>query len=547
MSDTVSTRPEAAVPASGAAAMFTRKTSGLVREYSLTDVTLMNLAGQSLGVGVALSVFTAAEIWPGANVAILIVLAAILSLVTAIVYGLMSAAMPRSGGDYVFVGRTLHPMIGFTANLLITVSLFIALGLYSDLIVVYGLSNGLSALGLITGSHWIATAGATLSTTKSWIFVWALIFMLVSLYLGFRSAKLVRWSFRVLFVIGMIGVIAMAIVLLTTSRADFSHSLARYLGSNDSLAAIHKTAVGAGFKHVPFSWSQTLKALPFGFFLFVGVTYTTYIGGEVKRPQRSQPMGMLFAILIGGATELILIIGLYAMVGWNNIHAIAYLTVNAPTKLALPTAPLASFFASIAGSNTVLAVLIGLGFIAWWLILLLFVVILPSRNLFAYAFDRLMPMALTKVTRNGAPWVSNLVVGILAIGVIVLTIFTNVVNLIVNYTLMISITFAVAGIAAAVFPWRRPDLFERAPGIVRTRILGVPLVAIGGVLQAVLFIYIVYESYKTPAFSGPVGTGAKIFILAVIAAGPVIYYGAQWYRKRENIDIGLMYKELPPD
>ncbi len=252
MSDTVSTRPEAPVPASGAAAMFTRKTSGLVREFSLTDVTLMNLAGQSLGVGVALSVFTAAEIWPGANVAILIVLAAILSLITAIVYGLMSAAMPRSGGDYVFIGRTLHPMIGFTANLLITVSLFIALGLYSDLIVVYGLSNGLSALGLITGSHWIATAGATLSTSKSWIFVWALIFMLVSLYLGFRSATLVRWSFRVLFVIGMIGVIAMAIVLLTTSRSEFSHSLATYLGSNDSLAAIHKTAVAAGFKHVPF-------------------------------------------------------------------------------------------------------------------------------------------------------------------------------------------------------------------------------------------------------------------------------------------------------
>ncbi len=534
-------------PEGGEAKMFTRQTSGLVREFSLSDVTIMNLAGQSIGAGAALSVFTAAAIWPGSNVLVLLVLGAILSLITAVVYGLMSAAMPRSGGDYVFVGRTLHPAIGFTTNFVITTTLFIALGLYSYLIVVYGLSNSMTALGLVSGSNWIENAGTTLSTNKGWIFACALVAMLVTLLIAFLGDRAVRWGFRILFAIGMLGVFVMIAALLFTSQAEFSSRLAGYLGDGMSLESIRQAADAAGFKEVGFSMKQTLLALPFGFFLFVGLTYTTYIGGEVKRPQRSQPFGMLLAILIGGGAELALIAVVYKMIGWDNIHAITYLQANAPDKLTFPTDPLVSFFASLASGNTFLSFVIGVSFVAWWLILLLFVVILPSRNIFAWSFDRLMPMFLTKVSRNGTPWVANTIVGVLAVGIIVLTVYTDVFTILANYILMISITFLLAGVAAAVFPWRRRDLYERAPSIVRTELLGVPIVAIGGVLQAVLFAYIIYAALDTPAFSGPVGRGALIFVVCVVLAGPVIYAAARWYRQRENMDIGLMYRELPPD
>ena len=527
--------------------IFTRQTSGLVREFSLADVTIMNLAGQSIGVGAALSVITAASIWPGSNVVLLLVLGAILSVITAIVYGLMSAAMPRSGGDYVFVGRTIHPAVGFAANFVITTTLFIAMGLYSYLTVVWGLSNSMTALGLVSGADWLTDAGTTLSTNKGWIFACSLVAMLVMMLIAFLGDRAVRWAFRIFFVVGMIGIAVMIVTLLFTSTSELSARLGEYLGQSMTLDSIRNSADAAGFQDVGFSLKQTLIALPFGFYLFVGLTYTTYIGGEVKRPQRSQPYGMLLAILIGGTSELILIAVVYKMIGWDNIHAITYLLNNNPDALSFPTDPLVSFFASMASGNTFLSVVIGLSFIAWWLILLLFVVVLPSRNLFAWSFDRLMPMALTKVTRNGTPWVANAIVAVLGLGIIILTIFTDVFTILANYVLMISVTFLIAGVAAAVFPWRRPDLFERAPGIVRTRLFGAPVVAIGGVLQAVLFAYIIWAALDEPAFSGPTGRGALIFVLAVVAAGPIIYYIAQWYRKRENVDLGLVYRELPPD
>ena len=34
----------------------------------------------------------------------------------ALVYGSFMAAMPRSGGEYVFLSRTMHPLLGYVIN-----------------------------------------------------------------------------------------------------------------------------------------------------------------------------------------------------------------------------------------------------------------------------------------------------------------------------------------------------------------------------------------------------------------------------------------------
>src|SRR5437667_5907375 len=129
--------------------VFVRQSSGLVREFSILDVVIINLVGVTPTVGSLLALTSVASIWPGANLVWLNVFGGLASLATVLTYGLMSAAMPRSGGDYVFVGRSTWPWLGFLANWMMTLSLFVLLGILSVGTITLGLAPSLTALAYV--------------------------------------------------------------------------------------------------------------------------------------------------------------------------------------------------------------------------------------------------------------------------------------------------------------------------------------------------------------------------------------------------------------
>jgi len=53
-------------------------------------------------------------LWPDANVPLGILITGIFTTFLAVAYAGLAAAMPRTGGDYVFQSRTLKPFIGFS-------------------------------------------------------------------------------------------------------------------------------------------------------------------------------------------------------------------------------------------------------------------------------------------------------------------------------------------------------------------------------------------------------------------------------------------------
>ena len=67
-------------------------------------------------------------------------------------YGYLSAAMPRSGGEYVFLGRVVHPAVGFTANWGFTWSQLLGLGLYASFTVNFGIAVAFLTLGNVLDS-----------------------------------------------------------------------------------------------------------------------------------------------------------------------------------------------------------------------------------------------------------------------------------------------------------------------------------------------------------------------------------------------------------
>jgi APA family basic amino acid/polyamine antiporter len=530
---------------------FVRQSSGLVREFSMSDVISINLVGINLGTPVALGVTALALLWAGASMVPVVIIGAIISLATVTVYGMMSAAMPRSGGDYVFVGRSLSPVLGFLANWMMTWSLFVLFGLFSVGTITQALAPAMSAFGHVAGSTWFVNAANDLVAHKGTLAVAAIILIVTCAAISLAGDKAIKYAFRVLVITGMLGIGVIIVMLLSTSHQSAANHLNSILTANGgkTLAGMRAAAAAHGFTGAPFSWSQTFAALPYAFYAFVGVTYTTYLGGEIQKPQRTQPLGMLIALIIGCVAYVLLFSGLYRTLGWNNIQSWAYLTNNEPGALSgfFQGSPYGPFLLGGMTSSPVLAFIMIPTFFAWFFALLLFALVMPIRNIFAWSMDRVVPEWVSKVGPRGTPWASTLIVSVIALGVTFVAVYSNFLSLVVNYTLFYAITFLIAGIAAAAFPYRRRDVFERAPRSIQRRVAGVPVLTIAGVIQAICFMVIIYEALKSPAFGGPTGRNALIFIGGLIVAAPIIFYVSRAIRKRQGYDVDAVWKTLPPE
>jgi amino acid transporter len=159
-----------------------------------------------------------------------------------------------------------------------------------------------------------------------------------------------------------------------------------------------------------------------------------------------------------------------------------------------------------------------------------------------------MPVALTKVSdKTRTPWVATVVVAVLAWILLWASIFTPLFDYIFNYIAIFAIAFWITSFAAIVLPYRKRELFESAPDIVRYRVGGVPLVTIAGVINFVLFSLILYSSFTLPAFAGPVGPIAIAFVLGIYVVGVIIYFIAAAIRRQQGVDLNLLYSEIPPE
>jgi amino acid transporter len=105
---------------------FVREATGLVREYGALDTLLF------ASVFVFALVFTITQFaWfygntLGAALAPTLLIAAVPFIFLMLAYWAIGVLMPRTGNDYVWVGRILHPSIGFTWGLLYVLIVFLA-------------------------------------------------------------------------------------------------------------------------------------------------------------------------------------------------------------------------------------------------------------------------------------------------------------------------------------------------------------------------------------------------------------------------------------
>ena len=530
--------------------LFARKASGLVREFGFFDTFSFNVIGYALGLVIAITPFFAGALFPGANIFLILIVGTVLAVFNGLTYSLLAGAMPRSGGEYVYNGRVLHPAIGFMSNWGFTWSQFLGIGIYTQWAVNYALAVSLTTLGYALHNDGLYNAGLYIQTPSA-SFIFGVIVLVTVVIVQLLGMKFLRRFLNFFFVIATLGTLITLGIFIFSSRAEFIQAFNSFMsstgGMNNAYSGIIDLARTNGWTEVPASFWQVILALPLGYWVYIGFTYSAYVGGEVKEPQKTQSYAILASLAFGFILYLAVMGAYYVVVGTQFNNAAAFLEYNTSVN-PLPVAGVLNFFASLLSSNALLLVLMDISFFLWYYLLLFVMFTICVRNLFAWSFDQITPVWLTKVTqKTRSPWSATVTVAVISLILLWASIFTPLFDYIFNYIAIFSIAFWITSFAAILLPYRKPELFAAAPDMVRGKIAGIPLVTIAGVVNLILFSLILYSSFTLPAFSGPVGPTAIAFLLGIYVVGVVIYFVAAGIRRQQGVDLALLYGEIPPE
>jgi amino acid transporter len=410
--------------------------------------------------------------------------------------------------------------------------------------VIYGIAPALAVLGLQLHSHGLINAATTVQEKGPLFGIASGIVLLMgaTMLVGPRLLRQIYWA---MFIPAFIATpILLGVILYTTSHLDFvnsfNHSMQWLTHNPNTYNEILSGAAKAGYVPHSATFAGTLAAIPVGFYLYAGFNDSVYFGGEIKQARRNQPRAIFWGLGITLVIYLLIVTRYQTVLGRNFVGA------SANYSTPLPSGALINFFMGTTQGG-IWNWILGIGFTLWVLMLVGVMIMIPIRCMFAWSMDRVIPNLFSAVTSNGTPWVStvfSLVVGIIFVAIYN---YTSFYTLLANVTVISLVVWAMAGLSGALFPYVKKDLFGQTPDFVQRRVLGIPLITICGVLLVCLHIGILYYSFKTPAFSGPVSWRSILFCVLVFAVPFAGYFVSRAIRSREGIDLGLAFSEIPPE
>ncbi len=213
-----------------------------------------------IGTGVFTSLgFQVADIQSGFALLMLWIVGGVAALCGALCYGELSAALPRSGGEYHFLSEIYHPAVGFMAG-------FIS--------ATVGFAAPIALAAMAFGKYFRGVFDFGSPVLLSFVLVWMVaLFHFGNLRLGSAFQNL--WTIVKLF---LVGVLIGAGLLIEEKQpiTFFPHAA-------DTMS-IFSGAFAVALVYVMYSYS--------------GWNASSYIIGEVKNPERNVPRSLLAGTLI---------------------------------------------------------------------------------------------------------------------------------------------------------------------------------------------------------------------------------------------------------
>ena len=241
------------------------------RDVGLVVCTALVVANM-VGTGIFTSLgFQLVEIRSHPAIMLLWLLGGILALCGALCYAELSAALPRSGGEYHFLGSIYHPCVGFMAGIV-------------SILVGFAAPVALSSMAFGSYLHGVFPSVDPMASSISVVVV-------VSLF-HLRNLRL-SGAFQVVFTVlklSLVVFLSVALLGATGAKAEPTAPLAGYVFS------------------APFAVS-----LMFTLYAYSGWNAATYILGEVRSPSRVIPLAL------AGGTVLVML--LYLALNHAFLHA----------------------------------------------------------------------------------------------------------------------------------------------------------------------------------------------------------------------------------
>lgn len=530
--------------------VFVRESTGLVKKVSFFDTIALNMSNMSVGAllgvigisGLAPMLFSGQNMG-GVNLVLLSVLAFVFSFPQIVVYTIMSRRYPRTGGDYVWVSRIFGGPAGSVLSFMgytLETTAYLALIVLSTVFAIG--STGLfftfnqTFLGLAVPSGSGPDANPGLQFLVGVVIFAALIAVnILRPKAGFRlvSALTIFGFFAIVLAIG---------VLLGAG----SIGVQNYINSSTGVFAINGTStysvVSSQYPGGFFNLGSTIFLLPLmAAFVYPWLNAAPAVAGEIKGRTALKWNVPISSILV--------FIFLTSSVGAMYLTAGQAFTNAAYTNPTLvyglpPAATSFNFFTLAMGvsGNSIVAGLIGLGWILANLSVLAYGIIVISRYLLAQSFDRFLPARISNVsTRFGSPIVAHLVDLVLTLALVGFAAYAYSLqgglggaDALFGAILASMIYFIFVSLAAAIHG------IKKETGAIKA------ILVLAGILNVFVFGFLSYQflAYPNVWSLKPL---TYCFIVGSAIAGALIYLGSRWYNKKRGIDISLAYKELPPE
>ncbi|MFW9905512.1 MAG: APC family permease [Candidatus Thorarchaeota archaeon] len=582
---------------------YVRDATGLVREIGVITATIFILSNV-IGGGWQKRVFQTTGwaplhpddmVLPVDPLVIAFLLTGIAALATVFVFAVMATAMPRAGGGYVYISRTISPGIGFVAAWAEFLGIAISYGLIAVAVVEFTVLF-MPVAGVDVGF----LDNPVMYTIIGIIFIFA--FAAIAFFGTSMTGKFLHVMFWIPAVI-TIGIYA-SLLLGALNTSAVVDGVTSITGNTPNEWIAEAVAQGINDARAPDYFTAVNTAILGAYWSWIGYAAISFAAGEVKESNRSLPISHLAAgfIILGVYMSISTLLSMAASVGdhssgWKFFQALGFLnygdTTGDPAISGYGWMPFVAVMAADGLGFGYLAILFAIAAVLWLANDLPPFITTSSRILFAMSFDRALPEAFAKVDeRWHSPTTAILFCAIVAIfgafaeagtfgrnGLYIPILAEIIGNGIPATDLFDGIFFTMACVSAIVLPGKLKDVYDRAAW--KPKIGGMEAVVLIGIIALIANIYLdlvilgefgILEPVTgmeaipligamplIPSVDGLVPDFSSLdtiidtfnwgfyTVLVLVIVGIVIYLYMRSYYTKKGVDFTTIYASIPPE